>query len=395
MPNGIPAARTSLLPLRLGAIAAVALSLLAAACAAPTEGAGEEVATDEGQGALVTGSLAVGTVVRATSELNVRSSASTSGSIVDVLATGETATVVQSAPQGGFYKVKTQSNATGWASGKYLTVVSGGSSSGGSSSGGSSSGGSSSGGSTSGSVAALESIASSSACASRSFRNRGRAPAGYIKGVALTYARAVCNPTRSDVVVASRAETGDDGSDALSWYHSNFAAAGMSNASSGRATLRHTYTLLLALGMQESSGKHCEGRDQSASNTSGSTAEAGAWQTSYDSRSASPELPKLFAKYRDSDDGCLRGTFAQGVTCSSAAWASAGTGEGAVFQRREKECPSFAAEYAAVMLRVAGGTSGHYGPLRTKAAEVAPECDAMLASVERAVLDTPAICDDL
>ena len=255
MPNGIPATDRSPLrtAARAGALAvAFAGALSAAACAAPAEG--EEIATDEGTGALVTGNLAVGTVVRATSQLNVRSTASTAGSIVDVLATGETATVVLSTPQGGFYKIRTQGSATGWASGKYLAVVSG----------GSSSGGSSSGGSTPGSVAALESIASSSACASRSFHNRGRAPSGYVKGVALTYARAVCNPTRSDVVAASRAETGDDDSDALSWYHSNFAAAGMSNASSGRATLRHTYTLLLALGMQESSGKHCEGRDQSA-----------------------------------------------------------------------------------------------------------------------------------
>lgn len=358
---------------RAAVVAAVALPL--AGCAAP-EGEGDEAVSDETSGALLTESQPVGTVLRATSTLNLRSAATTSSSVVDVIGDGDTVTVVTSAPQSGFYRVKTEDGTVGWASGKYL-VVAGGS------------------GPTSGSVAALEAIATSSSCASRSFRNRGRMPSGYLKGVALTYARAVCNPTRSDVAVVSRAQTGNDDKDALSWYESNFTAAGMSNATSGRSTLRHTYTLLLSLGMQESSGKHCVGRDTSASNTSASTAEAGAWQTSYDSRSASPELPKLFAKYRASRDGCLLDRFKQGVTCSSSSWANSGTGDGAAFQSLEKECPSFAAEYAAVMLRVAGGRTGHYGPLRTKAAEIAPECDAMFAKIERAVLDTPAVCDDL
>ena len=42
----------------------------------------------------------------------------------------------------------------------------------------------------------------------------------------------------------------------------------MRNDVSGTDTLRHLFVLMIGLGMRESSGRYCEGRDQSASNTS-------------------------------------------------------------------------------------------------------------------------------
>jgi hypothetical protein len=87
--------------------------------------------------------------------------------------------------------------------------------------------------------------------------------------------------------------------------------------------------------------------------------------------------------------------YAEGVTCSAANWQNWGTGDGAMFQQLEKECPGFAAEYAAVMLRVQGGSLGHYGPLRTKAAEILPECDAMLQGVQAIVAAHPEVCSVL
>jgi hypothetical protein len=155
---------------------------------------------------------------------------------------------------------------------------------------------------------------------------------------------AICHPARSDVLLVSRAQTGDDRRDALSWYDEVFAALGVTNHVQGVDTLRHAYTLLLGLGMRESSGKHCVGRDASACNVSADSAEVGALQTSWDSRGASPELPKLFDRYRKSSDGCLLDTFAEGVTCSAADWRNWGTGaDGLAFQELEKECPAFAA----------------------------------------------------
>jgi len=238
----------------------------------------------------------------------------------------------------------------------------------------------------------IKQLAGASACYDYQWKDRGQAPKGYVQGVALVFARAVCNPARSDVVVVSEANTGDDAHDALSWYNSNFAALGMNNDQAGVDTLRHAYTLLLGLGMRESSGEHCCGRDTSATNTTADTAEAGAWQTSYNSHVFSPELPILFDKYKADSSGCLLDTFSAAVTCSATNWENWGSGDGAVFQQLEKECPAFAAEYAAVMLRVSGGTSGHYGPLRTKAAEVRPECDEMFHQVQSAVEKNLAAC---
>ena len=184
--------------------------------------------------------------------------------------------------------------------------------------------------------------------------------------------------------------------DAISWFNSNFAAVDMKNDVAGVDTMRHTFTLLMGLGMRESSGQYCCGRDASATNTSSESAEAGAWQTSYDSKSASAELPKLFEKYKADDSGCLLDVFDEGVTCSAANLKNWGTGvEGLAFQKLEKECPAFAAEYAAVMLRVSGGNKGHYGPLRTKAAEIRPECDDLLHDVQTIVEENPDLCSQL
>ena len=52
----------------------------------------------------------------------------------------------------------------------------------------------------------------------------------------------------------------------------------MDNDAAGVDTVRHLFVLLIGLGMRESSGKYCEGRDKSASNRSAETAEAGLFQ---------------------------------------------------------------------------------------------------------------------
>jgi hypothetical protein len=364
--------------------AACSLVLLAAAanvgCAADAQP--EEGADDSGDGYAaesVVGNVTVGATLRTTTSVNLRKGPGTGYAILHVIPSGDTVTVVAAAPQAGFYNVK-HAGVTGWAYGVYLDKVA----------------------STTptptpaGTGAdAIKDLAASSACMKYSWKDRGQAPKGYVKGLALVYAKAVCNQTRSDVTFEWKPATTDDAHDALSWFRSNFTALGMSNASAGLDTLRHVYTLLLGLGMRESSGEHCVGRDASATNTSADSAEAGAWQTSYDSHGASTELPKLFAKYRASAAGCYLDTFREGVSCSSADWKDWGSGDGYTFQKLEKECPAFAAEYAAVMLRVQGGKSGHYGPLRTKAAEIRPECDAMFKSVQDYVTANPTVCSAL
>jgi uncharacterized protein YgiM (DUF1202 family) len=85
----------------------------------------EELSEDtESIGEGVSGSIPVGTELVATGNVNLRSSASTSGSILQVVASGSKVTVVSSTPSNGFYKVKL-GGTTGWSSGKYYEPTGG------------------------------------------------------------------------------------------------------------------------------------------------------------------------------------------------------------------------------------------------------------------------------
>ena len=241
----------------------------------------------------------------------------------------------------------------------------------------------------------VKSIASSSTCAGYSWASRGKAPAGYIKGMALTYARSYCRlktteaaPTALVNILSGSAASST--TDALALYASTFSSLSMDVNTAGVGPLRSLYTLGIGLGMRESSGKYCEGRDMSASNTSANTAEAGMFQTSYDSVGASPELSKLYAEYKASPNNCFLDTFKENISCGSSS--IAGSGIGAEYQAFNKSCPAFAAEYAMVMLRV---RRNHYGPINRKEAEVTSSCNQMLKSVETFIDNDLNACADL
>jgi hypothetical protein len=233
-------------------------------------------------------------------------------------------------------------------------------------------------------------IAADSRIARHHWPDRGVAPIGYTKGMALVYARVRCKLKAGDAAATdmAKANTGDKAHDALAWYDDIFAARGMRNDVSGPDTLRHLFVLLLGLGMRESSGKHCEGRDQSATNTTAETAEAGLFQASFNARSASSLLPSLFEHYLAHPSGFVE-VFKERVRCSAASLENFGSGQGKEFQRLSKECPAFAAEFAAVGLR---HIRKHWGPITRKEAEVAADADAMLKDVDRALDATPALC---
>src|SRR6516162_11857014 len=166
----------------------------------------------------------------------------------------------------------------------------------------------------SGALDQITQIAAQSAIARYSWKDRGIAPKGYIKGMALVYARVYCKLGAGDDAVTEMAKpnSADGAHDALAWYDPIFVAVGMSNDAAGADTLRHLFVLLIGLGMRESSGKYCEGRDRSASNTTAETAEAGLFQTSFNARTASPLLPTIFAAYSENPSGFVD-AFKEGV----------------------------------------------------------------------------------
>jgi hypothetical protein len=83
-------------------------------------GADETVSANEDP---ISGNIPAGSVLVSTTDVNLRSSASTSAKVLHVVPSGATVTLESSAPSNGFYKIK-HGGVTGWSFGKYYTVKS-------------------------------------------------------------------------------------------------------------------------------------------------------------------------------------------------------------------------------------------------------------------------------
>jgi hypothetical protein len=202
-----------------------------------------------------------------------------------------------------------------------------------------------------------------------------------MRGMALAFAQ-VCRRFAAGhpgAVEMAKANTHNDEHDALSWYNSNFAAIGMSNDQSGADTLRHLWVLMLGVGMRESSGKHCCGRDRSASNVTADTAEAGLFQTSYNAHGCHSSFDIVMNEFMAGKVEGYGTVFSHGVSCSAADWQDYGSGAGQDFQRLCKNKPAFAAESCAITLR---NLRKHYGTVNRKEAELRKEADDMFKEIQ-------------
>lgn len=218
----------------------------------------------------------------------------------------------------------------------------------------------------------IDEIVNASACAKYSWPSRGIAPRGFVKGLARVYAKQACDLIRLDpVALQIAAENGSPANDTLAHY-------GITRATKADR-LRAVFAFMVGFGMRESSGKHCEGKDASASNTTASTCEAGLYQTSYNSVSGSLRQ-NLYKSYKASKKNCYLEVFSEGVSCSSANWKNWGSGEGVTFQKLSKECPTFAVELAAVNARV---LRKHYGPINRKEVTFYPACEQMFREIDK------------
>lgn len=214
---------------------------------------------------------------------------------------------------------------------------------------------------------------------------RGQAPLGYIKGMALAYATCVRKFEQGDMTAheMAKAETGDSEHDALALYRSQFHKLGMSNGIAGRGVLRSVFVFLLGLGMQESSGEHCCGRDQSAENLASDTCEAGLFQTSWNYRSCATDAETLFDEYSHAlerrESQCQLRAFEQDVSCSADDWDNYGSGTGAEFQELSKVCPAFAVESAAVGIR---NLRKHWGPIGRMEVQIVPQAETLFIEID-------------
>lgn len=239
----------------------------------------------------------------------------------------------------------------------------------------------------------IKAIGANSACGNYPWRNRGKTTRGFAKGHALMFAYALCHQARPEVRLVMQSKTGDGKHDALTHYEGALTRIGLDFEVGGTDTLRATYVLLYGLAQRESSGKYCEGRDLSSDFTSANSAEAGLYQASWGANRLSLEMKNLFDKYENNERGCMLDVFKEGAVCKSSSAKNWGKGIGAEWQRLTKECPAFATEYAAILIRLSGGSRGEFGPLRNMAAEVRPECDLMLKAVQSYVGRNPNVCE--
>ena len=258
-------------------------------------------------------------------------------------------------------------------------------------------------------TAPVEDIARTSSC-----RSDSGASTAYVSGLALTFARALCQPDRPDVKVISAA-AGDPSTargkmDGLTAYDGWFKGQKMANDKDGVDSLRHTYMLLLALGLVESSGRYCVGRDLSENFTKAESAESGLIQTSWGAHTFNPTLEPMFRNYQAQHDAarCMFEVFSHGISCAKHDADNFGdpNSDGFQWQALTKQCPAFSAEYGAVVLRTHGGYKGEFGtincyvhphrlPNGNPCDKPTPhkECDAMFQEVQDFVTKNPSICD--
>jgi peptidoglycan hydrolase-like protein with peptidoglycan-binding domain len=234
----------------------------------------------------------------------------------------------------------------------------------------------------------IAALAEKSKIASYSWKDRGKLPLGYTAGIAQCFALAATRLMQGHPIAttAAQADRNLADYDALSWYADEFADLDMDNSQDGIDTLRHLFVLLLGLGARESSGRYCEGRDMSATNTSADTAEASLYQTSWNIRSCSSSIPPLLQEYWANPNGFLP-TFQNGCKLDKDDLGNFGSGDGAKFQFLSKYCPAFHVAVTGVGLRF---LRQHWGPINRHDVELKREADEMLLDVQHLISEDSA-----
>jgi hypothetical protein len=228
----------------------------------------------------------------------------------------------------------------------------------------------------------ITTLAAHSPVASYKWQARGAAPIGYVKGMAVAFARVYCKLKLGDAAAAdmARADTGNDDCDALAHLRFLFVMHGMDNSHDGASTLRHLFVAMYALGMRESSGQYSVGRDPGNKNPAASSSETGLFQVSYDSHGKHLLLDKLIRDYRGSTD--FLDIFKEGVSAKASDLKNDGSGAAMEFQQLNKACPAFAVEYAGIALR---HERRYSGPINRKTIEIARPCDELFLAVQHLI----------
>ncbi len=224
-------------------------------------------------------------------------------------------------------------------------------------------------------------MAATSEIADYPWPDRGIAPTGYIAGISLCFAYAIRHGDDDDAVNVMSQAQGNPDKDALAWYEAEFAKLGVNNHTAGPDTLRHLFMMMMGLGMRESSGRYCEGRDMSASNVASDTCEAGLFQTSWNIRSGSPTIEPLIFDFWNNPNGFLP-QFKEGITATANNLNSYGTGDGVRYQFLSRFAPLFHVMVTGTGMRV---LRQHWGPINRREVTLKKEADDLLKDVQELV----------
>jgi len=224
--------------------------------------------------------------------------------------------------------------------------------------------------------------ASESPLMGREWLDRGVAPPGYIKGMALAYAVIYERFKNGDAEVKEMAEgVVKNRRDAI-WR------VFQEEMNPGLDVLRRLFLIMIGLGMRESSGEYNEGRDMSADNTTADTAESGLFQQSWNSHFVSGQIENMIEKYSENPDTGLWEVFREGVRPKTLRpYGTQGT-RGEQFQRIVIMCPLFAVEAAAICLR---RLCTHFGPVVRGEVEIVEDAENLLRWIESIVDSEKAV----
>lgn len=222
-------------------------------------------------------------------------------------------------------------------------------------------------------------LARASPLAKVSWRDRGMAPKGYIQGMALVYYNVFQRRLTDSIVKAMGKTLGSADKDVLTWFEDELDDMDWP-LSSADERLRALFAIQIGLGMRESSGRFCEGRDMSADNVQSETCEAGLFQTSWNAKGASAEMQKLFDRWAEEENTQgMRMEFEEGVKGSKDEWGCYGSGNGLMYQAMSKVYPQFHVEFTAVGMRF---LRQHWGPINRREVELRDEAYDLLIDVE-------------
>lgn len=221
------------------------------------------------------------------------------------------------------------------------------------------------------------------------------APIGYLNGITLTYARVYCKLKASDPVATRMAQANSNklDIDALAVYDKDFTKLNMANNSNGSDTLRHLFVLLTGLGMRESDGRYCLGRDKKVQNPADRDIEAGVFQMSYSIGvgSSKPEfalLKDLYNKLQVLPYSGYLNVFMNGAICKTNELADFRVTAAGRFREFCVMQPALGAEIAALGLRIRGR---HWGPINEHTVTLNVDCDSLFKAVQ-AFIDGGTCC---